>query len=420
MKYNLKVGIVCASDDELAPFLPHVENGTATKKAMLTVYEGEINGIQAAIMFSGVCKVNAAIATQILIDTYHADVIINAGTAGGMNEQLKIFDTVITTEACYHDVSEDVLTEFHPWMKNSWFSADSKLLDLSHKAMDKTSHTVFWGRTVTGEAFISDEGRERIYDTFKPLSVDMETAAIAHTCYVNNIPFIAIRTITDTAEHSGSENFEMNCEKASEIEKDITLALLSEIKQYGCNLLKPELQYRTLLEQEIDRKLFQNFIRRQVVGRCLRRENGCWKEKDDPFIDDWSEDDYQTLIGCLKNTVKTGGYVYAAFCNGVLKGFVSVESELFGGINRYLDLSSIHISEDMRRCGIGKTLFLAAKKWAREKGAKKLYISSHSAIETQAFYRAMGCVEAKEYNAAHVEAEPYDCQLECAVDEIER
>lgn len=62
---------------------------------------------------------------------------------------------------------------------------------------------------------------------------------------------------------------------------------------------------------------------------------------------------------------------------------------------------------------IGKALFLAAKDWARGKGARKLYISSHSAVESQAFYKAMGCREAQVYNQKHAEAEPYDCQLEC-------
>ena len=175
------------------------------------------------------------------------------------------------------------------------------------------------------------------------------------------------------------------------------------------------IQYRTLCEQEINRELFRNFIRRQVVQQCLRRKNGRFEAKDAPFIDDWSEEDYQTLVRCLKHTVATGGFVYAAFCDGDIKGFASVEPEPFGGENRYLDLSSLHVSQDVRRMGIGRALFFAAKEWAKEKGAEKLYISAHSAVETQAFYRAMGCVEAKRYHQKHVEAEPYDCQLECGV-----
>ena len=66
----------------------------------------------------------------------------------------------------------------------------------------------------------------------------------------------------------------------------------------------------------------------------------------------------------------------------------------------------------MRGTGIGKKLFNAAKDWANKHGAKKLYISAHSAVETQAFYKAMGCTEAQVYNQKHTEAEPFDCQLE--------
>ena len=175
------------------------------------------------------------------------------------------------------------------------------------------------------------------------------------------------------------------------------------------------LQYRALGAEEIDRKLFQDFIRHQSVTDCWRKENNTWVIKSVPFIDDWSEADYQTLVACLKNTVSIGGFVYAAFYDGKLKGFVSVEPELFGEEQKYLDLSSIHVSEDMRGQGIGKSLFGLAKEWAKNKGAKKLYISAHSAVESQAFYKAMGCVEAQVYNQKHAEAEPCDCQLECVL-----
>lgn len=173
------------------------------------------------------------------------------------------------------------------------------------------------------------------------------------------------------------------------------------------------IEYRNLCENEIDADLFKNFIRHQVVTKCRRKENGKWVVVDAPFIDDWSKQDYEVLVSCLKNTIISGGLVYAAFYNEKLKGFVSVESGLFGGCNKYLDLSSIHVSEDMRNQGIGAALFIAAKKWAKKHGADKLYISAHSAIESQEFYKKMGCAEAKEYNQEHVDKEPYDCQLEC-------
>ena len=123
----MKIGILCAGDEELSPFLPLIKDCKTAEKAMLKFYIGQINSIEVIALFSGVCKVNAAIGTQLLIDVFGADMIINSGTAGGMAPDLEIFDTVISTEVCYHDVAPNILTEFHPWMKTIFFPADPKL-----------------------------------------------------------------------------------------------------------------------------------------------------------------------------------------------------------------------------------------------------------------------------------------------------
>lgn len=229
MKY--KIGIICAGDRELEPFLVHVKNCDTSQKSMLKIYEGTIEKIEVAALYSGVCKVNAAIAAQILIDTYHVNAIVNAGTAGGIDHKLNIFDTVISTEVAHHDVNDNILTGFHPWMTSIYFDADKQLLDLLRKSIadKKLEYNVYFGRMVTGEQFIEDNMRAYIKAKYNPLSVDMETASIAQVCYVNHIPFISIRTITDTAVHSGVNNFEKSCEKASEISKNFVLGLLEEI-----------------------------------------------------------------------------------------------------------------------------------------------------------------------------------------------
>ena len=193
----MKIGIVCASDDELVPFLAMIDNCKITERAMLKFYEGQICDVQVVALFSGVCKVNAAIATQILIDLFEVNIVINAGTAGGMNPKLRIFDTVISTETCYHDVAQDILTEFHPWLKTVFFGADRELIKISERVVKEmeAKGKVFWGRIVTGKAFITDEGRKKINDEFAPLAVDMETASIAHVCYVNKVPFLSIQIL---------------------------------------------------------------------------------------------------------------------------------------------------------------------------------------------------------------------------------
>ena len=170
--------------------------------------------------------------------------------------------------------------------------------------------------------------------------------------------------------------------------------------------------YRSLFPEEIDRKLFSAFIRHQEVTRCWRKIEGTWQICDIAFIDDWSEADYTAGIETLKKTLLTGGFLIGAFSEDKLKGFASVEPGFFGSRRQYLDLSNLHVSEDMRRKGIGRTLFYKAAEWAKNKGAKKLYLSAHSAVESQAFYHSLGCVEAEEYNEALVEKEPCDCQME--------
>lgn len=104
-----------------------------------------------------------------------------------------------------------------------------------------------------------------------------------------------------------------------------------------------------------------------------------------------------------------------AFADGALKGFASVESAPLGKAGDYRDLTCLHVSAELRGRGIGRELFARAAQWARAHGGKKLYLSAHSAVETQAFYAAMGCVEAREYNEAHVASEPFDCQMEYAL-----
>ena len=172
---------------------------------------------------------------------------------------------------------------------------------------------------------------------------------------------------------------------------------------------------KELNENEITMELFKDFHRHQAVEKSMRKIDGKWVAVDTVFVDDWGAAEFEELVRCLKNTVNTGGVVYAAFEGERLLGFSSVESEFLGSNKQYLELSSMHVSEEMRGKGIGKRLFNCAREWAKDHGAKKLYISSQSSVETQGFYRSVGCREAEEYSMIHVEKEPCDCQLEADV-----
>ncbi|MCI7768645.1 MAG: GNAT family N-acetyltransferase [Oscillospiraceae bacterium] len=173
-----------------------------------------------------------------------------------------------------------------------------------------------------------------------------------------------------------------------------------------------EIKYTELKAEDINTELFSAFRRHQVVEKCMRKIDGEWKAIDNPFVEDWGEKEYEYLVKCLISTVETGGVVFGAFQASRLVGFASAESSFFGSREQYLELSSIHVTEDLRGHGIGKKLFRLIAGWAKEKGGEKLYISSHSSVESQSFYKAVGCTEAEEYSSYHAEKEPCDCQLE--------
>lgn len=106
--------------------------------------------------------------------------------------------------------------------------ADKKLLEIAEEAIVHVhdEHKVVFGRMVTGEKFIEEHNREIVNSKFSPLTVDMETASVAHVCYVNQVPFIAVRTISDTPDYSGIAVFEENSVRASQISADFVNAML--------------------------------------------------------------------------------------------------------------------------------------------------------------------------------------------------
>ncbi len=170
--------------------------------------------------------------------------------------------------------------------------------------------------------------------------------------------------------------------------------------------------YEELFYFDLSLGLFDRFNRHQVVNWCWRKKDGKWALQNIPFTEEWDQDGKAALVDSLKRTLQSGGIVIGAFSNQSVIGFASVESQSFGPDLEYVQLSNLHVSFEYRGKGIGKRLFKMACNAARALGARKLYISAHSAEETQAFYKSMKCKEAEFYCAKLVMKEPCDCQLE--------
>jgi len=225
-----KIAIICALERELRFYLESMENITSSESAGLTFHRGKLNGKDVVAVACGVCKVNAAIATQLLISEYKATTAICSGVAGGIDKALRIGDTVMSTKVAYHDIWERSLIDLHPFMKDENFYCDKNLVN-SFKKIAETenfSQKIHFGKIVTGDLFIDQDGRDGIIEKHNPLCVDMETGAIAHTCYVNNVPFIAARSISDTEDESGLDVFEANCDFAAKMSFDVVNEYLKQ------------------------------------------------------------------------------------------------------------------------------------------------------------------------------------------------
>lgn len=179
----------------------------------MTFVSGSLNGKPVVVVRSGIGKVNASICTQILADEYKVNYIINTGVAGSLHNEINIGDIVLSKDALQHDMDATgfgYAVGVIPQMEKSIFEADERLIQIAEKCIkeDITDINAFVGRVVSGDQFISDKGKKKwIVDNFQGYCTEMEGAAIAQAAYLNNIPFLIIRAISDKADDSATEDY---------------------------------------------------------------------------------------------------------------------------------------------------------------------------------------------------------------------
>lgn len=223
-----KIGIIGAMSVEvnyLVDLMMQEDSKAHYGPAGMSFEEGTIHGVPAVVCKSGVGKVNAALCAQILILKYGCTHIINTGIAGAMGSGLGIMDFVVSDDAVYHDMDA---TGFGykagqvPQMDVFSFPADEKMIEAVQAAFEESEvtagHKIVKGRIATGDQFISDKNvKAKIRENVDPACVEMEGAAIAHTCYLNKIPFVIVRCMSDMADDLSSNGYEFNESIAAEM-----------------------------------------------------------------------------------------------------------------------------------------------------------------------------------------------------------
>lgn len=208
------IGIIGAMEQEVERIKEMMDVEEVLSGASMHFYKGTLNGRKVVVVRSGVCKVNAAVCVQILIDRFEVDAIINTGIAGSLDAGINIGDMVISQDTVHHDVNASVFGYEPgqiPQMDVYTFPADQKLIDAAREANAAANPDIgtFTGRIASGEYFVSSsEEKERINNTFGALCVEMEGAAMAQTAWLNKIPFVIIRAISDKADGSARMDYE--------------------------------------------------------------------------------------------------------------------------------------------------------------------------------------------------------------------
>lgn len=173
-----------------------------------------------------------------------------------------------------------------------------------------------------------------------------------------------------------------------------------------------EIRYEKLNYGNFGGHSLDEFRRHQTITECWRNVSGELKLVSNEFTEDWSVEKCREIASEISCRLEKDLSAFGAFCRNRLVGFVTVEHEIFGKSAKYVNLEQFQVSEDFRGRGIGRNLFTLACSEAKNLGAQKLYISAHSSKESQAAYKALGCVPVSEVNGKMAAEEPFDIQME--------
>lgn len=231
-----KIGIVLAMKEELESIRKYLKNERKITIFNLDFYDGYIYDTNCVLVECGVGKVNAARTTQILIDNLKVDMIINIGVAGGVSNELNIGDIVIGSKLVQHDF--DITSFGH---EKGFISGVGKYIDSDLKMVSLVEETakkdnfknvnILKGVIASGDIFCTDPiMAKKIHDKFNALCVEMEGASIAQVCYLCNIPFIVLRSISDTPNGNNEIDFDTFLTDSSDVIANLLLNVLETNK----------------------------------------------------------------------------------------------------------------------------------------------------------------------------------------------
>lgn len=229
----MKIGILVAMEEEIKRLLEEITDATLFEIAGQKFYDGLIHGQPVAVVQSGIGKVNATIATALLIQEFEVDAVVNTGSAGAIASGLAIGDLVVAQELTYNDADNRGFGYTFgqiPQMPER-YKTNLALAERIEKVAVKQKWEVAKGLIVTGDSFISDSGQIAKIKSFFPaaLVTEMEGTAVAQTCYQFGIPSAVIRAVSDTADEEASIDFDEFVLLAGKRSAELVMTLIEDL-----------------------------------------------------------------------------------------------------------------------------------------------------------------------------------------------
>lgn len=228
-----KIAIIGAMPQEVEILRNLMLEAKVTEIANCKIFEGKINNRPVAVLQSGIGKVAAAMGTTLLIQLFKPDMIINTGSAGGLDANLNVGDVIISTEVRHHDVDVTAFGYEKGQLpaNPAAFLPNEQLVEVAKKQAEKLGLNAVSGLICSGDAFIN--GAEKIAqiraDFPQVAAVEMEAAAIAQVCHAMNVPFVVVRAISDVADKESHLSFDEFLPLAAEKSSEMVLAMLNNL-----------------------------------------------------------------------------------------------------------------------------------------------------------------------------------------------
>jgi len=228
----MKIAIIGAMPEEVAPLLKTIDTYKETSYAGNTYYEGSFGGHDLVVAYSKIGKVFSTLTAASMIEHFGAELLLFSGVAGGINPDLKIGDLIVATHLCQHDL--DITAFGHPFgyvPEGAQFIETSKdLIKIANEVASELDKTVREGVIATGDQFVACEDRKIwIESTFNADALEMEGASVAVVCDALNVPFFILRAISDTADTDASFSFDEFMESSAIISAEFIMKMVQKI-----------------------------------------------------------------------------------------------------------------------------------------------------------------------------------------------